>query len=71
MNYSIENQDRKTRRKALTYTLMIVLLLFGGLLASSSETFSKITETVKELVTGDQSDKENNQTADLGKRKRT
>ena len=70
MNYSIETQDRKTRKKALTYTFLIACLLFGGLLATSSGTFSKISETVKELVSGDQVEEEGAKSADLSKRKR-
>jgi len=70
MNYSIETQDRRTRKKALTYTFLIAFLLFSGLLATSSGMFSKISDTVKEMVSGDQNTEEGAETADLSKRKR-
>ena len=68
MNYSIETQERKTKRKALTYTFILIFLLFGGIMMGSNGSLSKITDTVKELVSGDEEGGEEN--ADLSKRKR-
>ena len=69
MNYSRENQDRKTKRKAMTYTVFILLFLFAGLFIGSSGSISKITDTVKELVSGDEEQTEKS-ADDLSKRKR-
>ena len=68
MNYSIETQERKTKRKALTYTFIIIFLLFGGLMMGSGGSLSKITDTVKELVSGDEDNAVED--SDLSKRKR-
>ena len=68
MNYSIETQERKTQRKALTYTFIIIFLLFGGILMGSAGSISKLTDTVKELVSGDQETVDEN--TSLEKRKR-
>ena len=53
MNYSIEKQERKTRRKALIYTIIITLLLFGSIMVGTSGSFSNLTESVKSMINGD------------------
>ena len=70
MNYSIERQERKTKRKAMTYTMIIALFLFGGLMIGSSGSFSKFTDSIKELISSDGDESSSEEVADLSKRKR-